>query len=386
MEKEKKKDTIYFNHDFNSRNDSKIIKLRKKYKWDGYGVFWATLEIMRETTDGKQTYSDCIDNAFQLNLDEEWYTVFINDCIEYGLFVRTGEYVYSGRLLNDIEHMKSKSKKASASASARWGKEKDEKSEGNATAVQSQSDSNAKEDSIGEEKKGEKKREDIVPVAEPPAEQPPKEIEILVPELRMEYLKVVRFIYEQPNLKKLPNQLQPNEYEKLRENYTEDEILDTLKEMENYRGIKKKQSIYLTALKWLDKNFIKREITAEMTAFEDEYRQFIVRQSNGAITEPKLTKFDKTDLSSIIMFFKDNSVGKTFESAKAGFVFMLDNWKKLDSFTQKRVKLSEINADKIKIITELKRIPTNERINRKSENTGATNSQGNGVLQERKDY
>ncbi|RUP38244.1 MAG: DUF4373 domain-containing protein [Acinetobacter sp.] len=384
---ENKKDTIYFNHDFNSRNDNKIIKLRKKYKWDGYGVFWATLEIMRETTDGMQTYSDCIDNAFQLNLDEEWYTVFINDCIEFGLFIRKGEYVYSQRLLSDIEHMKSKSKKASASASARWDKVKGEKSEGNAIALPTHSDSNAKEDSIGEDKKGENsKGEEEKPVAEPPAVPPLKEIDLLVPELRMEYVKMVGFIFSQPKLQKIPSQLAPDEYEKLRENYTEEQIMETLKDMGNYKDIGKKQSIYLTANKWLKKNAISSEITAQLAAFENEYRTFIVKQSNGAITEPKLSKYDKTDLSCIVTFLKDNSKEKTFESAKAGFVFILDNWSKLDSFTQKRVKLSEINKDKLKIITELRKVPTNERITRQNSSTGAVNNQGAGVLQERKDF
>ena len=36
----------YFNHDSNSRNDIRIIKLRAKLSYEGYGIFWALLELL----------------------------------------------------------------------------------------------------------------------------------------------------------------------------------------------------------------------------------------------------------------------------------------------------------------------------------------------------
>ena len=38
------KDTFYFSHDYNARNDSKIKKLLFKHGYLGYGLFWAIIE------------------------------------------------------------------------------------------------------------------------------------------------------------------------------------------------------------------------------------------------------------------------------------------------------------------------------------------------------
>ncbi len=55
----KKKEAYYFSHDSNARNDQKIIKLRMKYGWEGYGLYWAIIETLRET------------NNYRLELDYE---------------------------------------------------------------------------------------------------------------------------------------------------------------------------------------------------------------------------------------------------------------------------------------------------------------------------
>ena len=36
----------YFNHDSTARNDYRIIKLRATFGYEGYGVFWAVLELL----------------------------------------------------------------------------------------------------------------------------------------------------------------------------------------------------------------------------------------------------------------------------------------------------------------------------------------------------
>jgi len=47
------KDAFYFQHDYNARNDEKVLELRSNYGVEGYGLFWMLLESMAETDDGK---------------------------------------------------------------------------------------------------------------------------------------------------------------------------------------------------------------------------------------------------------------------------------------------------------------------------------------------
>jgi hypothetical protein len=42
------KETYYFSHDCNARNDVKILKLRRKLGMEGYGIYWSIIEMLRE--------------------------------------------------------------------------------------------------------------------------------------------------------------------------------------------------------------------------------------------------------------------------------------------------------------------------------------------------
>jgi uncharacterized phage protein (TIGR02220 family) len=159
------KDSIYFQHDSNAHNDEKIIKLRMKYGWQGYGVFWALIEIMRESTDVVLSLSEC--NAFAFRLHCELNLIeFVNDCIDWGLFKKEGNLFYSPRLHKNVSHMKNKSKQASDAAFLRWNKEND------ANALQTQSDSTAtvlptQSDSMhrtGQDSKEQERKEQILSV------------------------------------------------------------------------------------------------------------------------------------------------------------------------------------------------------------------------------
>jgi len=48
----KTRNTFYFDHDYNTRQDQKIMALVANYKMEGYGVFWSCIEIMATDTDG----------------------------------------------------------------------------------------------------------------------------------------------------------------------------------------------------------------------------------------------------------------------------------------------------------------------------------------------
>ena len=86
----------YFPHDSDARSDDKIIALRIKHKWEGYGLYWALIEKLRDSKDYvlKVDYNVL---AFDLRSDASLIKSIIND---FGLFSFTddGECFYSKSL------------------------------------------------------------------------------------------------------------------------------------------------------------------------------------------------------------------------------------------------------------------------------------------------
>ena len=106
----------YFNHDSNSRNDIRIIKLRSKLSYAGYGIFWAVLEMLF-TEENKLCIDDYDSLAFGLQCDPKVLKQVIED---FDLFVVEDGCFYSRRLNNHIEDINSKSTKAKESIKKRW--------------------------------------------------------------------------------------------------------------------------------------------------------------------------------------------------------------------------------------------------------------------------
>jgi hypothetical protein len=77
-----KKDTYYFSHDFNARNDSKIKKLISRHGIAGYGIFWAIIEDLYNNTNVLPTDYESI--AYDLRTDHDTILSIIND---FDLFV-----------------------------------------------------------------------------------------------------------------------------------------------------------------------------------------------------------------------------------------------------------------------------------------------------------
>lgn len=90
---------IYFSHDSNARNDDKILSLRMRHGWEGYGIYWALIERMREAAN----YACVCDYnvvAYDLRTDSAKIKSIIED---FGLFAFEAgtdgrKYVYSESL------------------------------------------------------------------------------------------------------------------------------------------------------------------------------------------------------------------------------------------------------------------------------------------------
>lgn len=138
------KDTFYFSHDYNSRNDVKIKRLIAKHGFLGYGVFWAIVEELYNNANALPKDYETI--SYDFRCDKSLVESIIND---FDLFVFEGDLFGSMSVQKRLEARNEKSVKARESALSRWKRTKKD-----ANALQSQSDGNAIKESKGNEIKG----------------------------------------------------------------------------------------------------------------------------------------------------------------------------------------------------------------------------------------
>ena len=134
------KDTFYFSHDYNARNDEKIKRLIRKHGMQGYGVFWSIVEDLYNNANALRMDYEGI--AYDLRSDSDLVASVVNN---FDLFIFDGDYFGSNSVQERLDQRNDKSAKARKSASYRWD---------NANAVQTQSESNAKKEIKGKEIKG----------------------------------------------------------------------------------------------------------------------------------------------------------------------------------------------------------------------------------------
>lgn len=85
----------YFSHDSNARNDQKIMILRTEFGWEGYGIYFAMLEIMfdDEETAIKKKALKAI--AYANNIDYQKLSSIITLCISENLFEENEDSIWS---------------------------------------------------------------------------------------------------------------------------------------------------------------------------------------------------------------------------------------------------------------------------------------------------
>lgn len=133
------KDSQYFSHDYNARNDGKIKSLLAKHGYLGYGLFWAVVEDLYNNANAMPLNYDAI--AYDLRADIETIRSILND---FGLFQISNEIISSTSVQWRLDIRNEKSQKARQSANSRWSKRKED----NANAMRTHSDSNAIKESI----------------------------------------------------------------------------------------------------------------------------------------------------------------------------------------------------------------------------------------------
>ena len=134
------KETYYFSHDYNARNDRKMQRLIMKQGVDGVGIFWCIVEMLYEEG-GSMLLSECERIAFELRTDCERINFVL---LESELFENDGKTFWSNSVLDRLNKRKEKSVKAKESADKRWAY---------ANALRLECDGNAIKDSKPKEKK-----------------------------------------------------------------------------------------------------------------------------------------------------------------------------------------------------------------------------------------
>jgi len=91
-------DVYYFSHDSNARNDEKILMLRSEYGWEGYGIFWALIEMMFENKDTCLHHNKIKGIAVNYNIDITLLQNVINTLLTEHLFDSDGVIFWSDSL------------------------------------------------------------------------------------------------------------------------------------------------------------------------------------------------------------------------------------------------------------------------------------------------
>ena len=141
------KDTFYFQHDYNTRTDSKIKKLIAKHGFAGYGIFWAIVEELYNNNNNLPT-------DYELLLtDRKAKREVVRSVVEdFDLFLISDAHFGSTSIENRLNDRNEKSRKAKESANNRWKQTNDD-----ANALRTHDDRNAIKER--KERKGDKGKE-----------------------------------------------------------------------------------------------------------------------------------------------------------------------------------------------------------------------------------
>lgn len=116
---------VYFSHDEDARNDPKVTKLRAKYGMEGYGCYFAILEMFSSESSHRLDYSqeqfEAIAYDLRCSFDVKEFT---DKCVELGLFCSDGEQFWSESFNRRFDAATEKarrwSEKSRKGAEARW--------------------------------------------------------------------------------------------------------------------------------------------------------------------------------------------------------------------------------------------------------------------------
>ncbi|GAA4299590.1 Lin1244/Lin1753 domain-containing protein [Nibribacter koreensis] len=102
------KEAYYFSHDANARHDDRILELRSEFGWEGYGLYWAIVETLRDCSNYSYPSNARAGLALSLSIDKSKLEHFLNTAISLGLFIEKEGAIYSESLMRRMEDVDAK--------------------------------------------------------------------------------------------------------------------------------------------------------------------------------------------------------------------------------------------------------------------------------------
>jgi hypothetical protein len=154
------KDAYWFRHDANARNDIKIIELRSLHGYEGYGLYFGILEVMRE-----QAHYAIPENKIgmvSVALGESAAKVkeVIEDCVSVGLFERNDGLIYSPSFLDRMSKWEDMKNRNETNGSKGGRPKRNPIDNPNNNPLKTQNKPSIEEDIKGEDIKGEENKKD----------------------------------------------------------------------------------------------------------------------------------------------------------------------------------------------------------------------------------
>lgn len=114
------KEAFYFPHDYNAKNDQKVLILRGDFWLEWYALFFMILESMAEETDGYINRVAIGGLSVSYGVAKDTLIAVIEKCIEIGLFLEDEHGIFSKRMIEHKNYRKTLSEQGKMGAEKRW--------------------------------------------------------------------------------------------------------------------------------------------------------------------------------------------------------------------------------------------------------------------------
>ena len=114
------KESFYFSHDYNARNDQKILILRWDFWLEWYAMYFMMIESMAEESDWYINRQAIGGLSVSYGVARDRLLQFIEKCIEIGAFYEDNHGIFSKRMVEHKEYRKTLSEQGKAGAEKRW--------------------------------------------------------------------------------------------------------------------------------------------------------------------------------------------------------------------------------------------------------------------------